>query len=164
MRTFNNPLNINKLIVALRVIELDPYAQIETFIRPINDGGVTGDNCVLVDSTLSDLQIDNILSTTQTVEENVAVAVFADAIASFNAIPNWATMSTNDLVAAINAAFFNGLTQAQVQVTIDGIDTFPKLRSALTTLLTELYKTKDREIKHVLATAYMRDRLMRLRK
>ncbi len=168
-RWFLNPDNLAQIVLQYRLRSLESLAGVEAVDGPKEiDGRIFPGEyihyAVFEDSVLTDEQINILLATPQTAEETAAITDYTNSITDFDTIPNWATMSANDLVAAINAAFFNSLTQAQVQVTIDGIDTFPKLRSALTTLLTELYKTKDREIKHVLATAYMRDRLMRLRK
>lgn len=101
-----------------------------------------------------------------TAEETAALADFANSIASFNAIPDWATLPVSELISAANAGFFNGEDETVVRNRIDTQVTtnIVTVRGALKDIVAELYKAHGREIKIIQSVGYLRDYLIRLRR
>lgn len=166
MREFENTNNLPIIIVGCRLSVLDSYCLVSHAPRlvPIGDHWEERDFIRVDSSVLTDLQISNELSYVLTAAETAALIDFANSVANFNAIPDWATKSASDLVAAVNQNFFGGDSLDTLHTQINGINTFPKAIAAFTRIVDQMFANKDRELKEIQSIAALRDYLIRLRK
>lgn len=157
-RVFKNPNNLSELIIGCRIAALDPMAYVTAFSAPVD-----GTLYVVVRSNLTDAQIIEELAYVQTTAETTALTAYATSISNFNSIDaDWATKSADDLITAIDTAWFGGKTLTQIQADVNASANY---KVAMNQLATYLFAFRDDILhKHIRATATLRDYLIRLRR
>jgi len=96
-RVFDNNLNLPQWVLYMRSADVNPEISIKTYDS--FDGLNTNHHYVIVDSILTDTQINAVLANPQTQAETNAYIQYIGARANMKAIPSWAAWTETEALA-----------------------------------------------------------------
>lgn len=160
-----NSLNLPKILIASRILRLDPFARFEfsnmcvDLLNPVIVPYVWVES-----STLTSQQIIDLMAQAVTPEEQTELDDFSVAASSFDTLPDWATWTPTQATTYIHTNILNGWEQAQLDSWIDAnVTSLAGARAAFKQIGASILTIRSLLENMAKAVLYLRDLIVRIR-